>query len=190
MTLEELVDASAQAWPSELGGDPNLVDVSYLAKAVLQNAGSALPQTITAREVGLRLVEIVEGEFIRGGLIRTCGPRDLGKRAACVAEKVQADVGLGYDRNTSFVVSLFTWHGCISMAKLLRGTYVTPQGVEQYTEADRLAGYQMLKSEWEGAEAEGNPWVRYGVSLASLLATKRGDLIVENWVPSDSPYWR
>jgi hypothetical protein len=40
----------------------------------------------------------------------------------------------------------------------------------------------------------GNPWVRYGVSLARLMEKgRKGDdfdyVVHENWIPKDSPYW-
>jgi hypothetical protein len=69
----------------------------------------------------------------------------------------------------SYVVSLYTWHGCINMSKLLRETYVTRNGEAPYTIEMRLKGYNQLQRWWSNEDNEGNPWIRYGVSLARLL---------------------
>ena len=75
------------------------------------------------------------------------------------------------------------------MAKLLRRTYVVPGGEAPYTLEMRLQGHNWLQECWRREEPNGNPWIRYGVSLARLLEKERDNPIIEDWVPKDSCYW-
>ncbi len=92
------------------------------------------------------------------------------------------------------MVSLYAWHGCIHMGKVLRCTYNTPEGQALYTPPMRREGYEHVKADWMREEARGNPWIRYGVSLTRLMEQGRKkenfDFEVhENWIPDESPYW-
>ena len=80
------------------------------------------------------------------------------------------------------------------MAKLLRDAFVIPGGEADYTTEQRVKGYAWLQKCWAMEVGRGNPWVRYGVSLARLFEkTRKGDkfeeVVVEEWVPPESPYW-
>jgi hypothetical protein len=93
-----------------------------------------------------------------------------------------------------YVCALYTWHGCINMAKLLRSTYVISGGEADYTRDQRIKGYAWLEECCSKETTRGNAWVRYGVSLARLFEKNRKgdkfkDAIVEDWVPQESPYW-
>lgn len=88
--------------------------------------------------------------------------------------------------------AFYTWYGCLSMAKLTR-----PEGSDhiQYTPEMRSEGYEDLRSEWEETEKIGNPWIKFGVTIAKPLEEKRkkinnAKIIVDNWIPQDSPYWK
>lgn len=78
------------------------------------------------------------------------------------------------------------------MAKLVRPTSVAPwtaTGEAPYTHNQRMDGYRSLERQWLDEDANGNPWVKYGVSLALLLKRNRKEIPIDDWVPRDSPYW-
>lgn len=188
-SLQAAIERAAQSWPQLYTGDPNTVDVYWHAGKVVNLLGLQLPTELPQKEIGIALVECVENNFISRSLIRQCSPQNLAERGLELVEVIRDQRLLSMGAQESYVVALYTWHGCINMAKLLRRTYVTPDGEAPYTPEMRLHGYNQLQRDWRNEDARDNPWVRYGVSLARLLERKRGNPVVENWLPSDSPYW-
>lgn len=190
--LQEVIRRIAQYWPKipfKPGEDPNLIDVYWHGGKLAELLKLQIPTELPEKEIGVRVVEFVDEIFIKGSLIRLCSLQELAERGRKLVEAIQEHKPLPFRCLESYVTALYTWHGCISMAKLLRKTYVTPAGEAPYTSEMRRQGYNYLQKCWVAEEVKGNPWVRYGVSLAKLLEKKRGNPVVENWIPPDSPYW-
>jgi hypothetical protein len=135
-------------------------------------------------------VESVEENFIKGSLIRCLSSEELARSGELLVKDIQNQKLLSFENQINYVVSLYTWHGCLCMAKLTRETYVTNNGEKPYIDEMRFNGYTQLQNLWKKEEQDGgNPWIRYGVSMAKTLSEKRGDKIINNWIPKDSPYW-
>ena len=189
-SLQTAIKMATQSWTQlHESGDPNTVDVYWHIGKVVELLGLRLPTELPLKETGAVLVECVENNFIKGSLIRQCSPQSLAERGLTLVEVIQNQRLLSIGVQETYVVALYTWHGCINMAKLLRKTYIIPDGEELYIIEMRLQGYNQLQVYLRNEDARGNPWVRYGISLAKLLEKKRGNSVVENWVPRDSPYW-
>jgi hypothetical protein len=77
----------------------------------------------------------------------------------------------------------------MNMAKTTRKTYVTGSGEMPYSAELRISGYGSIRKCWKEEVRKGNPWVRFGVSVARALEVSRGKDVVDDWVPRDSPYW-
>jgi hypothetical protein len=71
MELRNAVISASAVWKRDVGDDTNLVDVMFQAVRVARAAGEAVPAELPERLVGVRLVEIVDRELIKGDLIRT-----------------------------------------------------------------------------------------------------------------------
>jgi len=188
MLPREAILAAARSWPPA-AGDTNLVDVAHHAGQILTTSGIVLPTELPDKERGVAIVEAVDQIFVRGDLIRTLPPDEIAHRAEQLAQRLRENHLLDYDPLVTYLVALLVWHGCLNMAKSLRPTYVTPEGLVPYTRPQREAAYAFIKPHWQQAEAGGNPWVKYGVSLARTLETRRENRIIDDWVPRDSPYW-
>ena len=196
--LEQAVSKAAQSWPViASSGDPNTIDLYWHAQRVQERLGLQLPQTLPQKENGVTLVELVETHFVfpsLGVLVRALPPDAVAERAG---KLIDAIYGAGLQAGgpvESYVTALYTWHGCINMAKLLRPSYNVPGGQAAYSEQQRLQDYVWLQQCWTQETAKGNLWVRYGVSLARLLEMNRkkdefAQMVIEDWVPRDSPYW-
>lgn len=71
------------------------------------------------------------------------------------------------------------------MAKSLRKTYVVESGREtSYTIEQRQREYEYIQKCLQNEEDTGNPWVKYGVSLARTF--EKGEK-VDDWLPENSP---
>ena len=190
MELHEAIARVSREWKS-IGGDTNLVDVVFQAHRLTKALGITLPTDRAAREVGVRLVEIVDRELIKGDLIRTLSSDELKARADAVVRAIDSESLLtGYEPAVKYVVALYTWHGCIHMAKATRRTHRTPTGEDAYTPELRQHGYALIQQWWRECDSVGNPWVKFGVTVARLLELGRGNQPVDDWVPRDSPYWQ
>lgn len=189
--LTEVIVKAAQSWPSlSSSGDPNMVDVYWHAGQVTELMGLRLPSDMPPKDTGVDIVALVDSAFIPpDGLIRDVPPTIIAERGRRFVEAVESMQLLPLSAAVTYVVALYTWHGCLAMAKCLRRTYRTPWGEVQYTLELRRDGYESVMRDFRVEEEKGNPWVRYGVSLARLLEERRGNPIVDGWVPRDSPYW-
>ena len=111
-------------------------------------------------------------------------------RAEAVVRAIEGeDLLTTYEPTVKYIVALYTWHGCIHMAKTTRRTYRTSTGEDPYTPELRRHGYAVVEQWRKECESVGNPWVKFGVSLARRLEHGRGNRPVDDWVPRDSPYW-
>lgn len=189
--IGQVVMELSQRWPALTGaGDPNTIDVYWLGRELHQRLFLRLPTTLPDKETGVRIVELVEQCLISGSLIRQCSAQNLAQRSEKLLEGIVSQRLLSCGLGESLAIALYVWHGCINMAKCLRKTFVVPGGEASYTTQLRKQGYDQLRACWQAEDARGNPWVRYAVSLARLLEQKRGNVVVDDWVPNDSPYWQ
>jgi len=172
-----------------LGGDPNTRDVCIVAERLRTMLPERLPNLSLTTDKGVRIVEIVEENFIKGELIRGLTETELLERAKRTGKIAMENLPMGLVE--ALAIALFVWHGCILMAKSTR-PYDSARVI--YTPEMRYGEYESIKSCWERQESAGNPWVKYGVSIAKQLEEKRKKLdptkiIVDEWVPPGSPYW-
>lgn len=194
--LQCAVTEVAGTWDTLPGsGDPNTIDLYRHAQRVEQCLRCGVPRDLPERDAGVTLVELVEQHFVASGLIRRLAPVNLSERAGVLVDAiVGADLLCHCLPPQYYIAALYAWHGCINMAKLLRPNYVVAGGQEAYSDQQRSEGYAWLRDCWTQETAKGNPWVRYGVSLARPLELERkkdefAKMVIEDWVPSDSPYW-
>jgi len=194
-SLQQAIEVAARSWPQLQGlGDSNTVDVYWQASRVVEICKIQLPTELPRKGMGVSLIDSTEKHFIAKSLVRDCSGQSLAERGLKLVDVIRDHGLLSIGAQESYVVALYSWHGCINMAKLLRKTYVVPGGEASYTREMRVQGYNWLRECWCKEEAKANPWVRYGVSLARLWEKNRKmhefeKLIVEDWVPADSPYW-
>lgn len=195
--LEKAVGKAARTWAQMGSGDPNTIDLYCHAQKVREQLGLQLPQTLPPKENGVALVELVENHFVCPSLrvlVRDLHPHAVAARARTLVDAIQDASLKSGGPEESYAVALYTWHGCIYMAKLLRPSYNAPGGQATYPDQQRIQGYAWLQECWTQETAKGNPWVRYGVSLARALEINRkkdefAQMVIEDWVPPDSPYW-
>lgn len=194
--LEQAVSEAALTWPPIGSGDPNTIDLYWQAQKVQKRLGVQLPQTLPPKENGVALVELVENHFVCASLrvVRALPPDAVAERARKLVDAIHGAGLLSGGPQESYVTALYTWHGCINMAKLLRPTHNAPGGQAPIQTRERVQGYAWLRECWTQETAKGNPWVRYGVSLARPLEMNRkkhkfAQMVIEDWVPRDSPYW-
>jgi hypothetical protein len=192
--IRNLVEKAAGHWP-ECGGDTNLFDVYWLAQRLREDVGLTVPTQSLSKDRGVEAFECVESHVLRDlpgrGLLREAPLSDVAARILSLQEALRSILPFSDDENV--MVAFYIWQGCVHMANLLRKSYVVAGGEDPYTPELRRAGYDHIRECWESESQHGNPWVRYGVSLARLMEQGRKkekfkDQIVEDWVPNDSPY--
>ena len=105
-------------------------------------------------------------------------------------------VGPGFNMNPEFNRLLNRCQHLLGRAhrtdifvKLVRKTFVTSQGEQQYDNETRTLDYSFLKQTWETGRIDARTWVRHGVSLARAFKEKRNESLDDIWVPQHSPYW-
>lgn len=191
--LRKAVEMAAKSWPPFGGGDSNLVDVYWLAEQIREVLGVVLPTELPPKNAGVQAFEWVEANLLRdpkNRVLRNIPVSDVAQRIVNLAAALKGMLPFSEDQN--LLVSLYAWHGCIHMGKLLRRVYNVLGGQALYTPEMRRDGYARIRGEWTRDEAKGNKWVRYGVSLARPMeqSRKKQDFEVhEDWIPRDSPYW-
>jgi hypothetical protein len=194
-TIRKSVETAAQNWPPFRDGDSNLVDVYWLAQKIREVLGVALPTELPPKTAGVMAFECVEAKLLHDPqtrVLRNTPVADVAQRMVNLTIALKGMLPFSDDQNR--VASLYAWHGCIHMGKLLRCVHNIPGGQALYTPQMRRDGYAHIRREWTRDEAQGNPWVRYGVSLARPMeqGRTRQDFdfqVHENWIPKDSPYW-
>ncbi len=182
-----IVTAAVAQWPRvSSAGDTNTIDLWWIARRIEQQIGGTLPVDVPAKALGVLLIdECVERRFING-LVREPPTAQLVAQAWDLTVCAHAQMFGHYRPPVTVAVLLHAWHGCIGMAKSLR---VETSDHELYTPEIRRESYAGLRNEWEEELARGNVWVRWGVTLARRLEQRRGSPVIEDWVPTDSPYW-
>lgn len=179
-------------------GEPNLHDFRLMALILRLHYVDEMLQDTPTYGTGLKIVEYIEdnifkdtSEYAIYHVVRNLPLGDFSKRMKDSARALQLEGYLHGGVAQVLSAAFYTWYGCISMAKLTR-----PEGSDrvQYTTEMRFDGYDYIKSEWEEAEKIGNPWIKFGASLAKRLEEKRkkndpNKVIVDDWIPKDSPYW-
>jgi hypothetical protein len=188
MTTPELyaqIEAIAKAWP-EPRDEPNLQDLHWLAVVLIARMALALPDEFPPHERGVEIVELVERTVLlqsRDHLLRFNPPADLVRLCDDLVRAIREHQLLQHDDATNFVAALLTWVGCLRMAKSLRAYDSIGQA---YTDEIRQREYARLTALWN---QRGGSWIRYGTTLARAFEGGRGNPIVEEWVPRNSPYW-
>ena len=194
-SLEVVIRNAASSWLPLIGGDIdfNTFDLYWHSGQVVRLSGVQIPQEALRSEVGVDLVELVEKVYFPppdGATFREYSLDILVSKGNFLVGKIRDLRLLSFEDMQNYVVSLYTWHGCIYMAKLLRKTHRTTEGEAVYTDEMRLGGYKQLQVWWEDEDRRSNPWVRYGVSIARRFQQARTNTTpVDEWVPGDSPYW-
>ena len=59
----------------------------------------------------------------------------------------------------------------------------------QYTLELRKRGHEAIEACARAEQERGNPWVRFGISIARRFEQARGNTPVDGWVPAESAYW-
>lgn len=174
--------------------DANLRDAYWLALQLEEPGGMQLGPSVKAitDKQGVAIIEILESSFIRAEEIRELSPTDVALRLTRALARIWPNV-VDFTPRTLAPIVLYMWHGCLMMGKVLRETYRNPHSQEldfkPYTADMRWRGYDVLMATCKFEEARGNPWVTAGVGLNRLFEKHRNNLVVEYWIPSDSPYW-
>jgi hypothetical protein len=187
LDIAAAVIAASRQWfklDPNVSGDPNTIDLLWLAYGFEEQVRFKYPKKLPPKETGIEIVESVE-VFIKG-LIRDLPRAELAERSIALNQRLSGSALLSYEPITNLAIAFCVWTGCIGMAKCLR---VETSDHTVYTTAMRVSGYEDLVRTWEADEQKGNPWVRYGVSLARELERRRGNAVVDDWVPKSSPYW-
>ena len=194
--IREAAQLATERWsPAGSGGDTNLVDVEWIGTNIRRSQAVDLPSALPSKAIGVEAFECLEQNVLadtQRRVLRHIPVSDVVNRLVKVTEPLRAILPFSDIQN--LVVTVYAWHGCIQMGKLLRCTYVAPQGLQLYSLQMRRGGYAHLEQEWTRHQTEGNPWVRYGVSLARLMEQGRKGTefdfeVHENWIKKDSPYW-
>lgn len=77
-SLEEAIEKNASSWRQVGQGDPNTIDVYNHAKKVSISLHLHLPtQPLPGKEIGVKIVELVNEKFIEKCLIRGRTPQKL-----------------------------------------------------------------------------------------------------------------
>lgn len=180
-------------------GEPNLRDIWLMAETLRLNYVDQMPIDIPKEDIGLRIVEYIDENIFKDTLnypihhvIRNLSLEDFSGRMKEIAKSIQLKGYLHGGVANTLCVAFYIWFGCIFVAKLTRTE--GSDGV-QYTEEMRLGEYNWIKGIWEDALKHGNPWIKYATELSKLLEEKRkrdnpNKVIVDNWIPDDSPYWK
>jgi hypothetical protein len=183
--------SSATNWPSLTRQvDPNINDIFWHAKTVQSRLDLTMPDSLPSKSEGMALVESVERNFFRKFRFL----RDLnGSQLVILARELLANIRnealVNYFPSATYCAALFSWHGCIGMAKTTRPVYMTQRGVAPFTLQQRLDGYSYMEKCWTSELSIGNPWTKYGVTLARSFSLNRGDSMIDDWVDLGSPYW-
>lgn len=179
-------------------GEPNLLDFKLMAQTLRLHYVDEMLQELPGCETGLKIVEYIEDNIFKDAatyeiyhVVRNLTLEDFSKRMREIAKRLQLNGYLHGGVTKALSAAFYAWYGCLSMAKLTR---VEGSDGVLYTTEMRLEEYKCIRNEWEDAEKYGNLWIKFGVRIAKLLEEKRkkaesNKVIVDDWVPEDSPYW-
>lgn len=179
-------------------GEPNLRDVWLMAETLRLNYVGKIPVEVPKENIGLKIVEYLDENIFKDTqnypiqhILRNLSLEDFSERMKEIAKDIQLKGYLNGGVAKTLCMAFYMWFGCIFVAKLTRS-----EGSDKvkYTNEMRLDQYNWIKNIWEDALNYGNPWIKYGVSLSKLLEEDRKKknpekIIVDDWIPSESPYW-
>jgi hypothetical protein len=152
--LFDEIEALAASWPPQMG-EPNLQDVPWLARAVMESLAVTLPDGFPRPDDGVGLVELVEAALLAPTptlALREVAPAEVAHRSSSLVDEIRKRGWLTKDDASNFVAALLTWRGGIGMAKTLRD--VDAAGTT-YTPAHRRAEYSLLEGEWNQSGGTG-----------------------------------
>jgi hypothetical protein len=133
--FRRIVTGASGQWQPADGGDPNTIDLMWIALSVDKELGTPLPQQLPAKQLGVALIDqCIEGRFVTG-LIRDLSPTEIATRSWELVECARSK-GFVHPPVPALAALLLMWTGCIGMAKSLR---VETSGGERYTEEMRRA---------------------------------------------------
>lgn len=199
MNFRQAIEKTASFWLPEptavriVGqGDANTFDVWWLMRHFIQLLELDLPTNLPPKEVGIKIALCADENFIEG-IIRFLTTEKLVQRADNLIRELDVEELLpNLNKKTQFAIALSIWYGCICMSKLLRQE---DAGNNEISNEVREFEYERLKGEWEFEQSRGNPWVRYGVTLAKDFeiprATRENRAFYDEWVVGvdpNSPY--
>jgi len=188
--LRGCVARVASTWPSP-GGDPNVFDILWLAERLQEWVGDSISGPLVGPKVAIQWVEDVDRFLVKMEILRRLDNWEVAERTVALKCGLRAPALPGRNaRMIRLIQALYTWFGAIGMAKSTRVAYNSgPNQTTPYSQEERWIGYYLVQLQWKRLLAAGNPWVRFGVSIANALAKSRGDKIIDRWVPKASPYW-
>ena len=188
--FQEIVNNITAEWPQIQGnGDPNTIDIYFLGEKIYQFLNIKLPKIDLDKKYGIEIVELVESNLIKGKLIRQTISSEIIDYLSSLIEDLKDKIYFkDINDNEKLLISLFMWHGCINMSKLLRTTHVTFSGEQNYDNTLRMNGYNYL-GEYLQLNNDLSYWIKYGAKLAKSFSLNRGNSIIEDWIPKDSFYW-
>ncbi len=119
MVFEDAVRGATPIWPQvHEGEDPNTIDVLLHARQVELDTNTTVPEDVPEPDLGVRAAEAVDA-FISGSQFRGWPPETRVERAGVLLERLKVE-GLRFGSEAqTYLVALYTWHGCLGMAKLL-----------------------------------------------------------------------
>src|SRR5438105_3131389 len=113
--LTEAVHEAVRAWPAFGYGDPNLVDIYWLAKKIREGLGVTLPMDLPPKSAGVAAFECVETNLLQRlsgrGLARETPAHEVAQLIVGLHGALKGMLPFPADQN--LVVSLYAWHGCI-----------------------------------------------------------------------------
>lgn len=182
----------------DIPGEPNIHDFRLMAQVLRLHYLDEMLQDLPNCEIGLNIVDYIEDNIFKDAAtykidhkIRKLSREDFFGRMKQAARDLQFKGYLHGGVAKILSAAFYTWYSCLRMAKLTRTEDIL--GI-QYTNEMRYSDYEDLRNEWEDAVKFGNPWIKFGVKIAKLLEEKRKKanpkkIIVDDWVPPNSPYW-
>lgn len=164
--------------------DSNLPDVLEMADLIRDECGGG--NFVYGRgarlsiSTGVDMVEAVDELLVCGSELRLLTPVEIHRRLVALDQS---------RRLVDLAAALYTWYGCIAMAKMTREVHNAPEGARPYTDEVRWRGYKRLVQQNVKYQSQGNYWVMYGIQLAKHLSASRGNVAITDWIPPDATYW-
>jgi hypothetical protein len=179
--LEQAVISAARGWVLVSGGDPNTIDLLHYAWQLEDARRLRLTAAFPVKGDGVAIVELVERHFVAAPLIRQVPPVPLAARAVALVDAITGARLHAVDPVLANVTALYTWHGCIILAKLLRPTTTASQVGRQSTRSKcgravtPRCGIVGRKRKREGTRGSGTAsrWRVYWRRTARVPTSKR-----------------
>lgn len=199
LDVDSVLKECWQAIRSQSDQEPNIRDFWIISETIrLKYAKDEMLQNVPNCDTGLKIVEYIENNIFKDPpgreiyhIVRNLTVDEFSMRMGQIAKYLQFEGYLNGGILKVLSVSFYTWFGCLCMAK---STRVIDSIGTVYNDRLRQREYNWLKNMWEDADKNGNPWIKFGVTVAKCLEEKRkksnpAKIIVDNWISKDSPYW-